>query len=79
MSEARDLPEDPIDLTVEGAHLVGRVQTGHAISDVTGDIVVVLILWAHDIPKPGVFAMEPRQARLLAEALLDSAQEAENR
>lgn len=60
------------------AHLIGRAATGHAVSKWTGDIIVTMDLWAHDLPgDPGHFAMLPDQARILAAALIDSADQAD--
>lgn len=68
-----------MDQSEVAAHLIGRVQTGHAFGKFTKDPVVTMTLWAISIPNPGEFAMEPRQARLLAAALIDSADKAEAR
>lgn len=62
-----------------GAHLIGRVATGHAFGKFTQDPVVTMDLWATDIERPGNFAMLPFQARILAHALLESAALAEDR
>lgn len=47
---------------VEGFHLVGRYEVGTGTSAHTGDPVVTIDLWAHDIDAPGHFAFTPGDA-----------------
>lgn len=71
------MPADEVPDELLAAHLVGRAQTGHATSAITGDPIVTLTLWALDVARPGNFALFPTAARDLARALLDSADQAE--
>lgn len=60
--------------------LVRRVQVGHGFGLRRGDEqmsdTVSMDLWCYDLDKPGRFAMHPEDAKELAHALLDSAQQA---